>query len=276
MQLKSFIKKMAVEKKLSAQLVMQNYMLERLLERISLSRYRQNFVFKGGFLIASMVGLDNRATKDLDATMQGITLTHDIIRTIFDELCTMEIDDDVSFSISKIFDIRIMDTYPGIRINLKAYYPPLCVHLAVDVTTGDRITPKEIEYSFKLFFHNRAISILAYNLETILAEKIETILSRNTANTRLRDFYDVNILYALRGKEVRFEVLKSALLETTKRRGSGKVLAQYREIMSSIKSSKEMNVFWMNHQKDFAYAKDITFEATCDSLLSLMCSTMDE
>jgi predicted nucleotidyltransferase component of viral defense system len=276
MQLKSFIKKMAVEKKLSAQLVMQNYMLERLLERISLSRYRQNFVFKGGFLIASMVGLDNRATKDLDATMQGITLTHDIIRTIFDELCTMEIDDDVSFSISKIFDIRIMDTYPGIRINLKAYYPPLCVHLAVDVTTGDRITPKEIEYSFKLLFHNRAISILAYNLETILAEKIETILSRNTANTRLRDFYDVNILYALRGKEVRFEVLKSALLETTKRRGSGKVLSQYREIMSSIKSSKEMNVFWMNHQKNFAYAKDITFEATCDSLLSLMCSTMDE
>jgi predicted nucleotidyltransferase component of viral defense system len=276
MQLKSFIKKMAVEKKLSAQLVMQNYMLERLLERISLSRYRQNFVFKGGFLIASMVGLDNRATKDLDATMQGITLTHDIIRTIFDELCTMEIDDDVSFSISKIFDIRIMDTYPGIRINLKAYYPPLCVHLAVDVTTGDRITPKEIEYSFKLLFHNRAISILAYNLETILAEKIETILSRNTANTRLRDFYDVNILYALRGKECRFEVLKSALLETTKRRGSGKVLSQYREIMSSIKSSKEMNVFWMNHQKNFAYAKDITFEATCDSLLSLMCSTMDE
>jgi len=183
MQLKAFIKNKAAEKHISAQLVMQNYMLERLLERISLSPYKNNFILKGGFLISAIVGLDTRATMDLDTTIKGFTLTHEAIRKIFTEICAVQIADDVQFEIVGISDIRETDDYPGIRVALKANYPPISVPLTVDVTTGDMITPREVEYTFSLLFDDRTISILAYNLETVLAEKLETVLSRNIANT---------------------------------------------------------------------------------------------
>ena len=199
MQLKAFIKNKAAEKHISAQLVMQNYMLERLLERISLSPYKNNFILKGGFLISAIVGLDTRATMDLDTTIKGFTLTHEAIHKIFTEICAVQIADDVQFEVVGISDIRETDDYPGIRVALKANYPPISVPLTVDVTTGDMITPREVEYTFSLLFDDRTISILAYNLETVLAEKLETVLSRNIANTRPRDYYDVHILYALRG-----------------------------------------------------------------------------
>lgn len=170
MQLKAFIKNKAAEKHISAQLVMQNYMLERLLERISLSPYKNNFILKGGFLISAIVGLDTRATMDLDTTIKGFTLTHEAIRKIFTEICAVQIADDVQFEVVGISDIRETDDYPGIRVALKANYPPISVPLTVDVTTGDMITPREVEYTFSLLFDDRTISILAYNLETVLAE----------------------------------------------------------------------------------------------------------
>ena len=185
MQLKAFIKNKAAEKHISAQLVMQNYMLERLLERISLSPYQHNFILKGGFLISAIVGLDTRATMDLDTTIKGFTLTHEAIRKIFTEICAVQIADDVQFEVVGISDIRETDDYPGIRVALKANYPPISVPLTVDVTTGDMITPREVEYTFSLLFDDRTISILAYNLETVLAEKLETVLSRNIANKRI-------------------------------------------------------------------------------------------
>ena len=138
---------------------------------------------------------------DLDTTIKGFTLTHESIRKVFKEICAVEIEDDVSFTLEDIYDIRETDDYPGIRVSLKANYPPISVPLTVDVTTGDVITPKEIEYTFKLLFDDRTLSILAYNLETVLAEKIETVLSRSIANTRPRDFYDIHIIFALRGNE---------------------------------------------------------------------------
>ena len=171
MQLKAIIKKKSMEKHISPELVMQNYMLERLLERISLSKYKYNFILKGGFLISTIVGLETRATMDLDTTIKGFTLTHESIRDIFYEICNVEIDDDVKFELLNISDIREGDDYPGIRVALKANYPPISVPLTVDVTTGDAITPKEIEYTFNLLFDDRSINILAYNLETVLAEK---------------------------------------------------------------------------------------------------------
>lgn len=185
MQLKAFIKNKAAEKHISAQLVMQNYMLERLLERISLSPYKNNFILKGGFLISAIVGLDTRATMDLDTTIKGFTLTHEAIRKIFTDICDVQIADDVQFEVVGISDIRETDDYPGIRVGLKANYPPISVPLTVDVTTGDMITPREVEYTFSMLFDDRQISILAYNLETVLAEKLETVLSRNIANSEL-------------------------------------------------------------------------------------------
>lgn len=270
MQLKAYIKKMAAEKNISAQLVMQNYMMERLLERISLSKYKENFILKGGFLIAAIVGLDTRTTMDLDTTIKGFELTHDSIRDIFEEICKISVEDDVTFSVNRTTDIRETDDYPGIRVSLTASYPPLKVPMTVDVTTGDKITPREIEYTFRLLFDERTISIMAYNLETILAEKLETILSRNIANTRPRDFYDVYILYTLRGSECDSTILKAALAETTKKRGSLSVLGQYESIIDDIRNSSGMQNFWLNYQKEFDYSKGINFDETCDMVLKIM------
>lgn len=270
MQLKAFIKKKAAEKKISAQLVMQNYMLERLLERISLSKYKNNFIVKGGFLISSIVGLDTRTTMDLDTTIKGFTLTHESISKIFLEVCAVEIADDIKFELVDISDIREGDDYPGIRVALKANYPPISVPLTVDVTTGDIITPQEIEYSFSLLFDDRTINILAYNLETVLAEKVETVLSRSIANTRPRDFYDIHILYTLHRTKCNAKTLLKALERTTDKRGSRKVLEVYSDIIKEIRESEQLRRFWEKYQRDFDYAKNISFDDVCNTVQSIM------
>ena len=263
MQLKAYIKKKAAEKNISAQLVMQNYMLERLLERISVSRYQSNLILKGGFLISAIVGLDTRATMDLDATIKDFDVTHDTVRRIFEEIGSVPIEDDIKFEVLNTSDIREGDDYPGIRVSLRANYPPLAVPLSVDVTTGDKITPRAIEYSFKLLFEDRTIKIMAYNMETVLAEKLETVITRGIANTRPRDFYDIYILYQLRGHECDKTVLKSALVETASRRKSISLMSNYKTVLENIAASKQMKGFWRKYQTDFDYAKDIDFTDVC-------------
>jgi len=270
MQLKAFIKKNAAEKNISAQLVMQNYMLERLLERISVSQYKQNFILKGGFLIAAIVGLDTRTTMDLDTTIKGFNLTHEAIREIFEKICEIPVEDDVVFEILGTSDIREGDDYPGICVNLKANYPPISVPLTVDVTTGDKITPHEIEYTFQLMFDERKISIMAYNLETVFAEKLETVISRGVANTRSRDFYDIYILWKLRGGELNMDVLEEALTQTCEKRGSYEIIQRYDSILSDVLASEQMQRFWKKYQADFNYAHDIPFEATIGAAKEIM------
>jgi predicted nucleotidyltransferase component of viral defense system len=267
MQLKAYIKKRAAEKNISAQLVMQNYMLERLLERISVSRYQSNLILKGGFLISAIVGLDTRATMDLDATIKGFDVTHDTVRRIFKEIGSIPIEDDVKFEVLNTSDIREGDDYPGIRVSLRANYPPLAVSLSLDVTTGDKITPRAIEYSFKLLFEDRTIKIMAYNMETVLAEKLETVITRGIANTRPRDFYDIYILYQLRGHECDKTVLKSALVETASRRKSISVMSNYKTVLENIAASEQMKGFWRKYQTDFDYAKDINFTDVCHMIV---------
>lgn len=276
MQLKAFIKQAAAEKNISAQLVMQNYMLERLLERISLSKYRDNFILKGGFLISAIVGLDTRTTMDLDTTIKGFTLTHETIQSIFQDICAIQIEDDIKFEISSVSTIRESDDYPGIRVALKANYPPISVPLTVDVTTGDMITPREIEYTFSLLFDKRTISILAYNLETVLAEKIETILSRNIANTRPRDYYDVYILYALRGDECDKITLRHALERTAKKRGSIRIIQQYREIIEEICNNSKQRNLWNKYTYEYDYAKGISFDDACNTIKNIMTTIISE
>ena len=274
MQLKAFIKNKSAQKHISAQLVMQNYMLERLLERISLSPYRRHFILKGGFLISAIVGLDTRATMDLGTTIKGFTLTRETIRQIFTEICAVPIADDVQFEVVGVADIRETDDYPGIRVALKANYPPISVPLTVDVTTGDMITPREVEYTFSLMFDDRSIRIFAYNLETVLAEKLETVLSRNVANTRPRDYYDIHILYALRGAECDKATLRRAMERTTQKRGSGVILTDYAEIMKDIRQSEALRRLWDKYRREYDYAKDITFDDTCETIKTIMDAIM--
>lgn len=275
MQLKALIKNLAKEKCISAQLVLQNYMLERFLERISLSSYRDNYIIKGGFLIASMVGLDTRATMDMDATIKGYPVKEDSIRKMIEEILGIPIEDGITFRLQSIHEIREDDEYSGYRASLIAEYGRMAVPLKLDITSGDKITPREIEYSYKLMWENRSISILAYNLSTILAEKLETILSRADQNTRPRDYYDVYILTKLQGENIDDKTLSLALSATAEKRGSAHFLSQFRDILSTVKSSSVMKIRWENYQKDFDYAKGIEFEECCNAIISLL-ESMEE
>ena len=248
MQFKSIIKKTAKEKNISPQLVMQNYMLERLLERISLSKYHDNFIFKGGFLISSIVGLSSRATMDLDTTIKGFTLTHESITDIFKEICNIEIDDDITFEFLNVTDIRETDDYPGIRVSVKANYSPISVPLTVDVTTGDVITPKEIKYHHNSVFEDK-ISI---------------------ANTRPRDYYDIYILYFLHKSDINFSTLREALEKTTIKRRSTHILNKYEDILDTIKNNKRLHDIWDKYSKDYDYVKDISFEMTYEAISSIL------
>ena len=270
MQLKAIVKNMAKEKKISAQLVLQNYMLERFLERVSLSLYRENFIIKGGFLIASMVGLDSRATMDMDATIKGYPVNEETTKKMIEEILAVSVDDNISFEFRSIGEIREGDEYTGYRVALTANYEKMAVPLKLDITTGDKITPREIEYEYKLMLEDRSIRVLAYNLPTILAEKLETVISRGDQNTRPRDYYDIYILTKLQSGNIDLATLKDALRATTEKRGSFEVIKQYRQIMQVVRNSSVMNRQWGDYRKDFDYAAGIEFEETCDAVIANM------
>lgn len=270
MQLKAIIKNLAKQKNISAQLIMQNYMLERLLERISISQYRDKFILKGGFLIASILGLDTRATMDMDATIKELAISEEAVREMFEDFCKIELEDNVKFIFKDVEDIRENDEYRGYRVSLAVNFPPMMVPLKLDLTTGDKIMPKEIEYNFKLLLEDREISILAYNLETIMAEKLETVISRGDLNTRPRDYYDIYILNKLQFSNIDIVNLKAAFNATSQKRGSHDIIKQYNKIIDTVKSSNIMQKQWKKYQKDFEYAKEILFDDCCDAVIEIM------
>ena len=267
MQLKAIIKNIAKEKSISAQLVMQTFMMERLLERISISPYQNHFILKGGLLIAAMVGLDTRATMDMDATIKGIPVSEQTVKNMFQEICKIELQDDVTFSFLSISEIREGDEYGGYRVALSANFPPMAVPLKLDITTGDKITPREITYEFKLLIEDRSIRVLAYNLETVLAEKLETIISRSDQNTRPRDFYDVYVLQKLKSHNIDINSLREAIEATAEKRNTVQIIKNYKITIEIIRDSSVMKQRWKSYQKDFDYAKDINFEDVCDAVL---------
>lgn len=269
-QLKAIIKNIAKNKNISAALVLQNYMLERFLERVSLSRYHDNYIIKGGFLIASMVGLDSRATMDMDATIKGYPVNEEAIRKMVEDIIAVPVEDAIHFCLKSVREIREGDEYTGYRVALTADYEKMAVPLKLDITTGDKITPREIEYSYKLMMEDRSIRVLAYNLSTILAEKLETVVSRGDQNTRPRDYYDIYILSKLQAENIDIDSLKAALSATTAKRGSSELMMQYAEIMRTVKSSDVMKRQWDNYRKDFDYAAGIEFEETCDAVVAMM------
>ena len=269
-QLKAIIKNIAKNKNISAALVLQNYMLERFLERVSLSRYHDNYIIKGGFLIASMVGLDSRATMDMDATIKGYPVNEEAIRKMVEDIIAVPVEDAIHFCLKSVREIREGDEYTGYRVALTANYEKMAVPLKLDITTGDKITPREIEYSYKLMMEDRSIRVLAYNLSTILAEKLETVVSRGNQNTRPRDYYDIYILSKLQVENIDIDSLKAALSATTAKRGSSELMMQYAEIMRTVKSSDVMKRQWDNYRKDFDYAAGIEFEETCDAVVAMM------
>ena len=270
MQLKAIMKKIAKEKRISAQLVLQNYMLERFLERVSLSVYRHNFVIKGGFLIASVIGLDSRATMDMDVTIRGYPVSKESIVKMIKEIITIPVDDQISFRFLSIGDIREDDEYIGFRVALSADYEKMAVPLKLDITTGDVITPGEIEFDYKLLLDNRSISVYAYNIVTVLAEKLETVISRGDQNTRPRDYYDIYAINKFKADDIDLGMLRDALKHTSQRRGSNELIKQYKVIMQAVRKSEAMNNQWNNYRRQFDYASDIVFDKTCDAVIEIM------
>lgn len=270
MQIKAIMKKIAKEKRISAQLVLQNYMLERFLERVSLSVYRHNFVIKGGFLIASVIGLDSRATMDMDVTIRGYPVSKESIVKMIKEIITIPVDDQISFRFLSIGDIREDDEYIGFRVALSADYEKMAVPLKLDITTGDVITPGEIEFDYKLLLDNRSISVYAYNIVTVLAEKLETVISRGDQNTRPRDYYDIYAINKFKADDIDLGMLRDALKHTSQRRGSNELIKQYKVIMQAVRKSEAMNNQWNNYRRQFDYASDIVFDKTCDAVIEIM------
>jgi len=258
-QLKDWINNKAKKKNLLANTVLQNFMMERLLERIAVSKYKHNFILKGGFLIAAMVGLDMRSTMDMDMTIKGIPVNKKNILSILNEIFAIDLDDNVTFKIKNIKSIHDISDYDDYRVSIETQLFTIKVNIKIDITTGDMVIPREVEYSFKLMFEERDISIKAYNLNTILAEKIESILARNVSNTRARDYYDVYILLPLRRKYVDLESLQNTIWKKAEERGTALYIKNYEKYLADIEENNDLNKIWEAYSQKYPYAKNILF-----------------
>lgn len=242
-------------------------MLERFLERISVSKYKDNFILKGGMLISAMLGIDSRTTMDMDTTIKGFKLTEENILNIIYEICNIQINDDVTFEVQKIELIREDDDYGGYRVTFKAnYLSSMPVIMKIDITTGDKITYKEIEYSFDLMLEDRKILIWSYNLETVIAEKFESIIKRGVFGTRVRDFYDVFMLLNTQKKNIDFDTLKNAIYSTAEHRNSLPIIRDWKKSVEQLENSDIMKKQWERYKKDNFYAKDIQYVDLIESL----------
>ena len=269
MSLKARIRNIAKQKSIPAQVILQNYMFERLLVRLSASSYREKFVLKGGMLVAAIVGLDNRATMDMDTTLKNLPLTPEAIRSALNDICAISFDDGVTFEVGTIFPIREDDIYGGYRVMLTARFDTLLTPLSIDISTGDAITPHAVRYSFaEIFDDNRSYEVWAYNVETVLAEKVETILRRGVFNTRPRDFYDAYILSTT--QEFDRAVFADALRATADHRGTAKQIADVPLILCNIEESSELRTMWDKYRKQFAYAANIEYSMIMDVLRRLV------
>lgn len=266
---KAKIKNISKDKGIPAQQVHQHYLIEQVLKLISTSSYRDSFIVKGGYLIGQMIGLDKRTTMDLDVTLKGTEMSRENLIHIFEEiLCSNT--DGFSFSVDKLEPIRQDDEYGGFSLKLNATFDTLKEVVFIDITTGDKITPREITYSMTSIFTNESIKIWTYNLETVLAEKLETIISRGLASTRPRDRYDLFTLYKLRKEEINLEVLKNALENTAEKRKSKDTIYNWEEQVRGIEISDYQKELWIRYQRQFKYAKDISFDNSVQVIREIM------
>lgn len=259
MSLKAKIRNIAKQKNIPAQVILQNYMFERLLTRLSVSEYKEKFVLKGGMLVAAIVGLDNRATMDMDTTLKNLPLTPEAIRCALENICDIAFDDGIVFEIGTISPIREDDRYGGYRVMLNAKFDTLLTPLSIDVSTGDAITPHAVQYNFsEIFDDEKSYQLWAYNIETVMAEKVETILRRGVFNTRPRDFYDVYILTTTQ----KFDktVFADALRATASHRGTTPQIEDVPDILHNIEKSPELQTMWNKYRKQFTYAANIEYD----------------
>ena len=266
-QIKGRIKNIANKTNADPRLLMRIYMMDRFLERLSCSKYKDNFIIKGGILVTSMVGVSLRSTMDIDATIKNLNLSEEDMLKVVKDIANISLDDNISFEIKGVQTIMDNFEYPGVRIELNALIDKMITPLKLDISTNDVITPREIEYAYNLLIEDRKINLWAYNLETILAEKLETILSRNVLTTRLRDYYDVYTLMNIYKDQINRKILKEAFLATTNKRQSK--IEDIDTVINTIENNVEVQNLWIQYQKKYSYASEINYEDVIDSIKEL-------
>lgn len=269
-QIKGRIKSVAKQNNADARTLMRIYMMERFLERLAQSEYRDNFIIKGGILVTAMIGVAHRSTMDIDTSMKNLNLSAEDALRVVNQVKDIDLDDGVSFEVKDVSNIMDEMEYPGIRVTMNANVGRLITPLKIDISTGDVITPRAIEFNYDLLLEDRSISLWSYNLETILAEKLQTVLARGILNTRMRDFYDIRMLLDTYEDKVNKAVLKDAFAATCKKRETDHLLEQTEEIIKIIEANEQLQVLWRAYQKKYSYAADIDYASVISGVRKLM------
>lgn len=269
-QIKGRIKSVAKQNNADARTLMRIYMMERFLERLAQSEYRDNFIIKGGILVTAMIGVAHRSTMDIDTSMKNLNLSAEDALRVVNQVKDIDLDDGVSFEVKDVSNIMDEMEYPGIRVTMNANVGRLITPLKIDISTGDVITPRAIEFNYDLLLEDRSISLWSYNLETILAEKLQTILARGILNTRMRDFYDIRMLLDTYEDKVNKAVLKDAFAATCKKRGTDHLQEQAEEIIKIIEANEQLQVLWRAYEKKYSYAADIDYASVISGVRKLM------
>ena len=256
------LKNLAKTCNITANEALQNYMFERILERLSISKYKNNFILKGGLLLSSIMGIDIRTTMDMDTCIKGITLTDEQLYQVLQEILSIDVEDNVSFEIKNSEPIREEDEYGGLRYNIIAKYEHLIVNLSIDIATGDSITPREIEYDYKMMFEDRSLKIMTYNIESIIAEKFQTVIARGILNSRMKDYYD--LYYLITYKDFSKKNLKNAITKTFEKRETS--IDDIDKVIEEIKNADFLRDLWRNYSTHYQYANDIEFDQVINAI----------
>ena len=268
-QIKGRIRNIARDNKADARILIRIYMMERFLERLANSPYNENFVINGGILVTSMVGVSLRSTMDIDTTIRNMNLSKEDAMQFVKEICSINLEDGISFVIKDVSDIMDEKEYPGVRVSLDVTLGKMITPIIIDLSTGDAITPRAIEYDYKLMLEDRTIRLWSYNLETILAEKMQTVLSRGVLNTRMRDYYDIYTLSLRYGDSIDNETLKLAFEATCSKRGSLKLIDSGEVIIDSISTDSDLKRLWEAYQKKYGFAADLSFNSVICTVKNL-------
>ena len=264
--LKAKLSKLAAKTNISNKYIIQTFMFEALLKRISVSEYKDKFIIKGGLLLSSIFGVNLRSTMDLDTTIKGLPLNMQTIENVFNKIISIDLADNVKLKIENIKDIRLEDEYSGFNVNLKAEFDGLKTNLLIDITSGNVITYKEVEFKYYTLFDDEAINIMTYNYETIIAEKFETIIFRNIDNTRMKDYYDLYMFVNLKWNEINKDILRKAIINTSKKRDTENYIEDANSYIEMIQEDDRLKSLWNSYVSNYEYAKDITFEDTINAI----------
>lgn len=268
-QLKDLIKNLARKNSADSQILLRSYITERFLERLSDSNYKNNFIIKGGMLISAMVGIKNRSTMDLDASIKGFSLNTDELKSVVESICSINLNDGVTFEIKSLAEIMDEADYPGIRISMNGFYDGIRTPVKLDISTGDVITPNEIVFSYQLMFENRKINLWSYNIETVLAEKLESMIARTITNTRMRDFYDVYLLTKIYSEVIDYKILNLALKATSTKRNTITLMDNAEKVFDELLTDSGIINLWQRYQANYNYANGISWNTVVDSAKNL-------